>query len=312
MNFVTNVYGRGYSSLDVQATLEGMRSGDDIIVSYAKISDLYVNNANITSLSASKITAGTLDLTRGIEVSSSGSSYPKVNISSRGLTGYNSNSASTFSIDTYGTGVLGVNSATAISWGTGGTVAINGVYFESGTISAAKIINLAAGKISGGTMDLSKGIIIKTSSTTANSITMDTYGLTGYGGGTAQFYLQASDGKAYAGAGAVVLSQSGLLINNEGTVESILTIQNTTDYKTWIFQRLTGTLPGFYITCDSGNIVVSAQGSFYFNSGNRYVLPPLDTTYNLGSTALRWNVEGWNVYAPQRFKIANGEDMYEP
>ena len=57
------------------------------------------------------------------------------------------------------------------------------------------------------------------SSTTGNRIDITADEIAGYdSGGTKQFYLQSSDGKAYAGAGAVILDSDGLRISGTGGV----------------------------------------------------------------------------------------------
>jgi len=58
IKILSNIYGRSYSPFETTSILQGLRSGADLIVSSAKISDLIVGNAMIGSLDASKITSG--------------------------------------------------------------------------------------------------------------------------------------------------------------------------------------------------------------------------------------------------------------
>ena len=58
---------------------------------------------------------------------------------------------------------------------------------------------------------------IPTSSTTGTGILIDYSGIYGNNSGTKQFYLQSSDGKAYAGAGKVVLEAGGILLTDDGS-----------------------------------------------------------------------------------------------
>jgi hypothetical protein len=58
---------------------------------------------------------------------------------------------------------------------------------------------------------------IPTSPTTGTGILIDYSGIYGNASGTKQFYIQSSDGKAYAGAGAVVLDANGITMNSDNT-----------------------------------------------------------------------------------------------
>jgi hypothetical protein len=321
MKFVTNVYGRGQSPFEIQSVLEGLRGGNDIVVTYARISDLIVDSAHINSLSASKITAGTLDLTKGINVYSSASGAGVI-INTGGIEGKNTAGTSTFKLNTDGSGYLGLTANEAVTWDSAGMVNIKGAYIQNASITNASIISLSADKITAGTLNLSDGITIKSNSAaTANYLSMNSSGLTGFGAaGTASFYLQAGDGMAYAGAGKVILSTAGVLVECSGGAYSLFTVQNTLSYKTTIFQRNTagggtvGEKIGLHINCSSGDVVITSNEDIYLAPSSYYVYPAADasaTAYCLGSTALRWNVQGYKVRGDNRVKIPVGPNMYD-
>ena len=95
---------------------------------------------------------------------------------------------------------------TVIDWVTAGETTIDGANIETGSLSAIAIK----------TSTLNANIILVGSFKTAASgsrIEITSALIAGYSTGTTkQFYLQASDGKAYAGAGNVILSTDGIKI----------------------------------------------------------------------------------------------------
>lgn len=74
---------------------------------------------------------------------------------------------------------------------------------------------------------------IPTSSSSGTGVYIDYTGVYGLASGTKQFYLQASDGKAYAGAGKVILDASGITLPNDGTAGLGFTSSGT--YKVAIY-----------------------------------------------------------------------------
>jgi hypothetical protein len=72
---------------------------------------------------------------------------------------------------------------------------------------------------------------IPTSPTTGTGVYIDYRGIYGNSSGTQQFYLQSSDGKAYAGAGAVVLDADGITISQGNNDNNIVKWTNSgTDF----------------------------------------------------------------------------------
>ena len=63
MKVVSTDYGRTYSPYELTSVLQGLRSGQDSIVSSARFQDLWVDNAHIANASISKLLAGDLKVT---------------------------------------------------------------------------------------------------------------------------------------------------------------------------------------------------------------------------------------------------------
>ena len=123
----------------------------------------------------------------------------------------------------------------------------------TGTYSYVRATELSAGYIKLTTdQDLSgQGFDIVSNATTTR-ITITSTAITGYNSGVAQFYLQASDGKAYAGAGAVMLDASGITVKGQDL----------------IFQHTDATVSGYVYGASDVLVVLGDADVFIGNSAN--------------------------------------------
>jgi len=132
----------------------------------------------------------------------------------------------------------------------------------------------------------------------------DTYHIVGVSAGTLQFGLSASDGKAYAGAGAVILDTSGLTVQADETSPFVTFKDEAGDTVATIFQD------------GAGNLQIELADNtkaLAINKGNVFINHATDTGGNLSfyennvkKAHLGWgadtgsinieNFEGGNVY----------------
>ncbi len=83
-------------------------------------------------------------------------------------------------------------------------------YTYNGTSWIESYTEISGGHITTGTIDCS--VVTIRSVSGSNKIEINANEIAGYAGAVKQFYIQASDGKAYAGGGSVVLDTNGITI----------------------------------------------------------------------------------------------------
>jgi len=123
----------------------------------------------------------------------------------------------------------------------------------------AQLYNLQRPLIDAGAME-SPGIYILdgkfriASSTTGNRIEITADEVAGYdSGGTKQFYLQASDGKAVAGAGAVTLDESGVRIACGTGTANYIQFRDGSVTRGYVYQNVTGDHPSLNVFSGPAN-----------------------------------------------------------
>ncbi len=167
---------------------------------------LAVTDAKINDLTANKITTGTLQASTSITIggtfNTGTAGAANVKIDPTGVRGYDSTNTQRFALLTTGAGWLG--NATDFSWTAAGAVTIKDAAIDTLSVSKLTAGNLTAT----GTITTGK---LQTAASPAPRIELTSTLLAGYSDATTkQFYLDASTGVAYAGAGAVILDSSGL------------------------------------------------------------------------------------------------------
>jgi len=123
----------------------------------------------------------------------------------------------------------------------------------------AQLYNLQRPLIDAGAME-TPGIYIYdgkfriSSSSTGNRIEMTADEIAGYdSAGTKQFYLQASDGKAMAGAGAVTLDESGIRIACGTGTANYIQFRDGSVTRGYVYQNVTGDHPSLYVFSGPAN-----------------------------------------------------------
>ncbi len=138
------------------------------------------------------------------------------------------------------------------------------------TLKELKVENLIAGTINVALTLGASGSIRSAASGTRIQITPDE--IAGYNGTTKQFYLQASDGKAYFGAGKCRLAADGALFDTSSAT-TVLTFVNGTDYS-----NIWGSGTGFTIQTPGANhnfdVDFGTDGFFQIDTTNNYFKLP--------------------------------------
>jgi hypothetical protein len=168
------------------------------------------------------------------------------------------------------------------------TAQIKNLIVTDAKINDCTITKLTAGNLTVvGTLTTGKFV---TGATGSNRIEITSGLIVGYNAANvAQFYLSAADGKAYCGAGAVVLDSVGILLDGSVSANAIK------------FQYTAGQSAVMYLDSNNHlNIVTYTGKNIYLQSGGGSgttvtygITPASNVNYNSGSTSLRWN----SVYA---------------
>jgi len=226
-----------------------------------------------------------------------------------------------------GTFKLGGSSSPSLSWN-GTTLTVNGYIQVGGAASDVNsgVTTISGGKITTNSLDVN---VIK-SSTLGVSITLGAGGkfvtadspnprieiengyISGYSDATTkQFYLQASDGKAYAAGGKVVLDAAGLSLIGDIGDSSIMTFkEDASTVRGYIFFRTVH--DAFYIGSVGKPLYLSGSATaelirFYGN-----LEPSDDDDWKLGTSSKKMSETHSNkVYAYNRLIIPEGTNMYD-
>jgi hypothetical protein len=138
-------------------------------------------------------------------------------------------------------------------------------------VTDAKIETCSVDKLTAGTITVQAllgtgGSIASAASGTRIQITPDE--IAGYNGSDKQFYLQSSDGKAYAGAGNVLLDKNGINIYGQNVIRLYDASGNVCGY----INGYTNTDQHMLLLAQEA-LVLSAGGSAYsFNAGSGNIL----------------------------------------
>jgi hypothetical protein len=149
-------------------------------------------------------------------------------------------------------GIYGILSGTpqfTIDATTGAITAISGT-IGGWTITSTALSNAGGTVTLRGAGNLAFGSTPPTSATVGTGIFISNAGVYGLASNVQQFYLQASDGKAYAGAGAVTLDSDGITIS-EGT--------NDVNSVTW--QAAALKVGQIYSNVSSGNAILNLNSN---------------------------------------------------
>jgi hypothetical protein len=167
-----------------------------------------------------------------------------------------------------------------------------------GTLDRISIRDLSVGTLNA-VMNLGSGAAIQ-SAASGTRISITAAEIAGYNGATKQFYLSASDGKAYAGAGAVTLDSSGITI--DGSV-SLVALRLKNGANTAYFSKHTGgTTGGVQLqmpnNTDSFTIVFGTGSSFFIDNDNHIMYWGSTLTainpYSVGTCDLGTSVKYFN------------------
>ncbi len=285
---VSNIYGRSFSPFETASILSGLRSGADINLSSAKIGDLFVGNAQIGSLEASKITTGTLSANVQITVGSGTSalgtamSGARVQILSTGIKAYDSSGNQRVQISNDGSGWFG--SSTGFAWTTSGALSITG--------------GASGVKLSSAGLNIWGDAMLTTRATEA---------------GTIQCKVD-STGAISAGAGAVLLNSSGITIDGSGAATQVLCFKYSTQ-SSYIYAGSSTFNIQMANATSSFNINFSTWGIFSFEPSNtRITLPTGCTdlfvasngTLTLGASTYLWA----KVYTDKMHKVTQDGSYY--
>jgi hypothetical protein len=335
MDVVSNIYGRGYSPFDVTTVIQGLRNGDDVSISSARINDLVVGSARIgtaaidtanikdsaitnskiqnLAVTDAKIANATITSAKIVSLAAS-------QITTGYLTAYMQISTGTLEVGTlYSTGVVRLNSSGLAVYDIGGylTAHLNSAdgsaYFAANSIRISRDgIYLASGKIVTGVSD------------SAQRVKLDYTGLYGYdSSGVAQFYLNSSDGKAYCGAGSVTLSNTGILIKGANLeIQSAAGVSQVYVNSSGVLSAgagavmlssiglaINGEWAEWYDSTGSNRYTMGVQssgdflvnkisGAKYFALWNLGLIPKTNTVSGIGTQNLGESTNIWqNVYA---------------
>jgi hypothetical protein len=140
-------------------------------------------------------------------------------------------------------------------------------------VTNAKIESCAIDKLTAGNITVQAllgtgGSIASAASGTRITITPSE--IAGYNGATKQFYLLASDGKAYAGAGNVVIDSSGITITSPSGTTAALTIK---DENGTIVGSIYGGGNIYYLAAATGKaLTISSTSGVYIGSSGAGVI----------------------------------------
>ena len=302
-NVITNLLARNDKPdypVDYQVTLgtipkqrftdEVIRSGR--VITTARIADLAVTNAKIDSCSISKLTAGTItaDMTISSTLQTAASPNARMVITSAGIKAYDATNVQRAQILNDGSGWFGASGD--FSWTNAGVVSINGVRLQNTSVADAAIGSCSWGKLTVGSLTaigtITTGKLV-TGAAGANRIEITSALIAGYNAANAlQFYLQASDGKAYCGAGAVVLDSVGILLDGSISDTNLRFKYGTDIGYIWI-----GSGGDLHISVPGNkHLYIVSQGGFgHTITGD--ISPSSNVFYELGDTSYYWK----SVYA---------------
>lgn len=151
-------------------------------------------------------------------------------------------------------------------------------------VTNAKINSLAVDKLTAGNLQVTVTLVsgkFRTGASPNKRIEIDNTQIAGYSDAvTKQFYILASDGKAYAGGGSVVLDSTGIHIDS-----AIVT--NALDF------RWSGISKGYMACLATGALVLNATGNIIYALGHLYcrynIYPDAGSgTQDNGSATYRW------------------------
>jgi hypothetical protein len=181
---------------------------------------------------------------------------------------------------------------TVLDWASAGVTTINGANITTGTIS---VDTLTGGTLGSIYITLGAGTVFRTAASPAPRIELSQTLLAGYSDATTkQFYLQASDGKAYAAGGDIILDSTGITVKDRkayfyygSTLVGRLGATSASNMSLYCDNgtlRLDGdTYLNLY--CDAGDVNIVAYGTINTTGTLR---PSSDNANNLGGSSYRW------------------------
>jgi len=286
LKLLSNAWGRGYATVELASIIKTLREG--LSIPMARIGDLIVGSAKIASLSADKITSGTIQVTTSItidgEFNTGTVGAANVHIIPDGIEGYNSGGTQKFELNTDGSGWLGASGS--FSWDTNGVVSIDGAALQALSVENAAINECSINKLTAGNLSVKGTIVAGGSLVTGlagtNRIEITNTTISGINSSNVtQFYLSASDGKAYAGAGTITLDSTGLKVKGQ-----VAEFQDSAGAARGYIYGTNG--PAFVIAGEASteiHLVPGGLGTIYSYGS---ILPASDITHFLGYDFYRW------------------------
>ena len=185
-------------------------------------------------------------------------------------------------------------------------LAVTTAKIENLAVTDAKIENLSVSKLTTGNLTCIGTITtgaLQTGASGTNRIRIDSTYIAGYNSANVlQFYLSAADGKAYAGAGAVILDSSGIIITGQ-----YLQFRAGTDMNNFIWASEGS---GLYIQAGTADLHLSPLSGVIVVHQN--IIPLSDGGYSLGSSDKRMlAIRSKKGFFDLRMKIPVGTDLYD-
>ena len=176
-------------------------------------------------------------------------------------------------------------------------LAVDNAKIANATILDAKISTCSIGKLTAGNLTVTGTITtgkFATGEAGTNRIEITSAKIAGINSANVdQFYIQASDGKGYFGAGGCVLDALGLTINNAAINTAALRFVNGAGVLSTIYQYSDGDL---CIQADAYLLLGGDAARINFNCG---AAPVSAGSYNLGTIGLYWNEFYYKVLSDQ-------------
>lgn len=252
IKFITTVYGRAYSPFELTSVLQGLRSGQDISVSTARIQDLIVNDARITTCSITKLTAGNLTVTGTITTGSliTAAAGARITFDSIGLKVYDA-TTQRGQILTDGSGWFG--SSGIFSWTTAGVLTMEAANV-SGALTAATIgvDKLTAGNLTAiGTITTGSLITAAAGART----TLDSTGFKVYDATTQRGQILSNGSGWFGSSGTFSWTTAGVLTIAAANVSGALTAATISGDSI-----SGGTITGVVFSQAAGAVIIGATG----------------------------------------------------
>ena len=160
--------------------------------------------------------------------------------------------------------------------------AVENAKIANATILDAKISTCSIGKLTAGNLTVLGTITgsggFQTAAAGNNRIVINTSYVAGYNSANAlQFYLQASDGKAYAGAGSIVLDSGGIVVYGQ--------LLKFYSGATYVGVAGAYSTTAMWMGAVAGDLSLLSNGVIY---AGRSIYPSA-TTYDLGDATYYWD-----------------------